>query len=162
MSVEKQIDTGSKPEKEFIEFSYGNTYEHLNEAEMVLPDEPTCKLRWQHSWAMFIILTKEKHRTGEYIKSVTYKVPRVHVIDGKSIVDYDDFEETVTVNRTPFALQKTTFTDFYVTILIEFYEDSGLKDKQLTHRVSLQGKGKKKTLTLRVGQEEQAVSLPQM
>ena len=72
MNDEKQIDTGSKPENEFIEFSYGNTYEHLNEARMVLPDDPTSKLRWQHSWAMFMILSKDKHRTGDLIKSVTY------------------------------------------------------------------------------------------
>ena len=59
---------------------------------MVSSDDPDSKLKFQHNWHMFLVLSNDKSKTGDYVKCVTYEIPPVHVVEGRVVVDYAHVE----------------------------------------------------------------------
>ena len=98
-----------------MQFTYGNTYEHVPDADKVFPDDSDSKLRYEHNWSMFLILTKDKSQTHKYVKSITYHIPLIYVENGEVTTDYKRVKE-VKVEEAPFKLERETFIGFYVTL----------------------------------------------
>ena len=82
--------------KKLMRFSYGNTYERLEDGALAFPEDSSCKLTLRHGWAMFVILTEDRSKTEGYIKSVTYHIPQVDRMKGEPL--YDEEREKVTVS----------------------------------------------------------------
>ena len=125
--------------KKLMRFSYGNTYTRVQDAPLAFPEDSSCKLKLEHSWAMFVILTEDRQKSEYYIKSVTYHVPRIDKASGGPL--YKEEREKVRVTKQPFVLSRDSSSPFFIELDIEFHEWTQVEPQHVVYKLKFEGKG---------------------
>ena len=73
-------------------------------------------------------MNNDKSATSQYIKRVTFVLPRIEIQDGIPKFDYQNSPIIHTINKAPFVLEQESHIDFFITIYIEFHEWTGIKE----------------------------------
>ena len=87
-----------------MRFSYGNTYWSVKEPVLAFPRAKECDLQLKHGWALFVIFTTDKEATSNYIKSVTFVLPRIYMRKGEPVFDYERKPISHKIDHAPFIL----------------------------------------------------------
>ena len=91
--------------KRLLWFSYGNTYWPVSQPAPAFPRSKICDIFLEHGWAIFVIFTTDREATSQYIKSVTFALPRVTLKNGEPCIDYKRRPIIHKIDHAPFILQ---------------------------------------------------------